>query len=653
MNHIDRKKIGIELLFSRMSSILSRSNDLNAEDTVHLLCQQPRQIRVKLAKIINTGIKILTDDPTVDVSKYIDDNIREMAKYPVDPNCMDRLLPFFKWLMEIQRQNLLELEKSQYLLNDAISSMDRSTGSFIRTYSGLINILVSLNREENSITMYTAPQLWGRASLVFPDVETKFCGTFPMVGMLFKMDIEHINDKYLFDFLLDVEFGNKDNDKRFLQDRNWVKLSFECSCPHMELKTFDYGKILADFGKCGHDFIDAWCGEVLNKEYILGADSLSDKERKLLPAAKILKPSYQIADFETGAFSRISEEDILLPAKTAEALENPYKLALFEKLLKSERHEDLCKYLNDAAEAWSCSDVSGTSRNIINFAALLKTKEQNDSVRTLYKKISELMCDCTSEFKDKSILYGTYTEAEKKMCQIIEPNLLSLGFTGEYPHYRRRRGKKGEYITVRTINVTDHTTNGMMEYQFSISAAVKKLNTKDKISYFACEIPFEETTAEDCRNVSSKNARYAELGGSFEDTAAVINVNVFDGIQYDEKDADNAMILNNFVNLAAKSMKGKKIPRWYKKTHRYTAATFKPETTLAIAVMHYMPFGLYASVLLAAAYILFDRYFSIAEYLPQSISENAVIISLIIGVLSALICGALKMRSLKNRIWRY
>lgn len=636
-----------------MSPTLSQSNMLDAEETVRELCEQPRRVRENFIKKINSGIKTLTKDKTVDVSDYIDDDIRELAKYPVSCDSMNRLLPFFSWLMEIQRQNALEMEKSRYMLNDAAANMDRSTGDFLRSYSDLMGQEVSFIQEDGKIIMNAHEQFWGKASIVFPNIETKFNGTFPIVGLVFWIEAEHNNGKYKFSFLLNVEFGNEENYKRLLQDRNWVKLTFECSRPYMELNTFDYGKALKDFGRCGHEFIQGWCNELLNKEIMIGDYSLSDKEKELLPIAKVFRLSYQLADIESGLLSNKDARESRLSDKVLETLENRYRFNQFEELLKGAGQDDLYDFLNKAMEAWSCSDFFETSRNIWSFARLLREKEREDTIRPLYKKIIDLMCSCTSEFSAKSRIYGTYAEAEEKMRQTVEPNLLNLGFTGEYPHYRRRRGKKGEYITVRTADMSEHTMNGVMMYRFSISAAVKKLDTKDKASYLAGGLPFEETTAEDCRSISRKNVKFVELGGSIDGMTAVMCVDIFDGPFNNQKVADNAMLLNKFVSLAEKSMRRKKAPHWYKKMRRNSTVKIKSETTLSSIIMKYMPIGLYLSVLLAAGYMLCDRYFAVADYIPGLTSENAILLALVIGLLTALICSLFKFNSLKKRIWWY
>lgn len=653
MNYVDRKKIGIEVLFAAMSPITSQANGLTAMETVERLCEQPRNMRAKVADMINSGIKTLTKDRSIDVASYLNDDIKELSKYPVTADTMERLLPFFEWLMEVQRQNSLEMDKSRYALNDAASHMDRNSGEFLRTYANISGQSISFTRRDGCVVMHAQERQWGRASLVFPEAEMKFSGTFPLVGFLFWIDAEYSNGRYTFSFIVDVEFGNTDNHKRSLQDRNWLKFTFDCACPYMELNTLDYGKMLADFGKCGHDFIECWSNEIMFKESIVGFGSLSEKEKELLHAARIFKIAYQLAGMEEGDESS-SHNDLRLSDKVLETLENRYKFSRFETLFKSVGEDNLYKLLSDAMEAWSCSDFDETSKKIREFSMLLREKEEMDTVRPLYKKIVQLMRECTAEFDGESQLFSTYPQAEQKMRDIIEPQLNSMGFGGEFPHYRRRRGKRGEYISVLTADSSEHPVNGRMKYRFELSAAVKKLKVDDKGTYLAAGMPFEETTAEDCRSTSMKSVKFAELGGAYDGIAAVINTEVFDGVKSDgDEIEDSAEILNKFAEVASNSMKGKKSPRWYRKMRSSSSIKPRHKLTFDRVMLKYMPLGLYLTVLMVAAYLVCDKLFVVADYIPQLTGSVAIAISLAVGLAVVLLCSIFKIRSQKKRIWRY
>lgn len=654
---VDRKKLGMAQLFSELHPLLSPMNDMDAEETVELLCLQPRRTRRKFAEKINEGIDRITADRTVDVEEYINDDIRELAKYPVTSDGMPRLLSFIDWIQTLHRENSFAIDRSHYSVNDAASHMERATGDFVKScFSNLMWHGVSFVREGDTITLNLRERLWGKAGLVFPDVQTKFIGTFPIVGIFFWMDAEYRDGKFLFTFLIDVEFGDEDLDLRAMQDRNWVKLSFECGCPYMIFEGFDYGKYLSDFGYCGHRFVDAWCGEVLNKEAMLGERSLTQKEVELLPIAKIMLIAYQLADIDSGREIEHQVEGNL-SQKVLETLDNRYGFEKIKTLFKDSRQEELCDMLEKAIEAWSESDDFGeTNRQVWSFARLLKEKEREDSVRLLYQNIVKLMCECTAEFSGVSKIYGTYTYAEDKMREIIEPKLLSEGFTGQYPHYRRRQGSKGEYISVNTYDMSNRTVNGVMTYFFSLSSAVKKLERRGRrkdAEYFAGGIPFDETTADDCYSVFSKDTKYAELGGMYDNERAAIHVDVFEGVSDDEKETDTAQILNRFADVAFDGMKGKKMPRWYKKKRRKSAVKLTPETTIDDMIVKFLPFGLYLSILLMGAYVVCGRFFTITDYISRLTGAVAVVISLLAGLVFTLLCSVIKMLSLKKRIWRY
>lgn len=653
MNYVDRKKIGIELLFASMSAVTSRQNEITPMETVERLCDQPHRMRKKFASLINSGVRTLTKEPSIDVESYLNEDIKELAQYPVTADTMERLLPFFEWLMEIQRQNALEMDKSRYLLNDAASHMDRASGGFLQAYSNLLGQSPSFVQCGDSIVMHANDHIWGRASLVFPDVKMKFSGTFPLIGHLFWIDAEYRDGRYFFSFLMNVEFGSADQHQRALQDRNWVRLSFESACPHMEFITTDYGRALAAAGKCGHSFIDEWSSGVLYKESVVGANSLSDKEKELLPIAHVFRLAYQIAEVaEAGELS--GHEQLSLPEKVTDILANRYNFSRIETLFKSAGEEELYNKLSDAVTAWSCSDADETSRHMYEFSVLLYQKEKSDTLRPLYKKIIALMRECTAEFDGRSPLFGTYPEAKDKMRDLIEPEIKAMGFDGEYPHYRRRRGKKGEYISVLTGDVAEHPINGKMRYRFELSAAVKKLKKDANGTYLAAGMPFDETTAEDCRSVSVKNAKFAEMGGAYDGMEATINVDVFDDVSIDNEFlVDNAAALTKFVKVASNSMNGKKSPRWYRKMRRKAFAKPKHQFTLGKAMLKFMPLGLYLTVLMTGAYLVCDELFGLTEKIPQLTGNAAIGISLAAGMLAVGVCSVCAVRSKKKRIWRY
>ena len=126
--YIDRKRMGIAEIFSEMHPIFSPSNDMNAKETVRLMCEQSFRTRAKIAAGINRAIRKLTNDSTVDVADYLNDDIKNLSENPVRADNLNDLLPFMKWLENLHRVNSLSVERSQYSLNDAANHMERAAG---------------------------------------------------------------------------------------------------------------------------------------------------------------------------------------------------------------------------------------------------------------------------------------------------------------------------------------------------------------------------------------------------------------------------------------------------------------------------------------------------------------------------------------------
>ena len=655
--YIDRKRMGIAEIFSGMHPIFSPSNDMSAKETVRLMCEQSFRTRARIASGINRAIRRLTHDSTVDVGDYLNDDIKNLSENPVRADNLNDLLPFMKWLEELHRVNSLAVERSQYSLNDAANYMEKAAGELLRSCS--TNMMwqnISIVQEDGGLYLNLTERFWGKAALFFPDVSSSFEGTFPLVGMLFCIEAEHTDAGFEFSFVVNVEFGTDDMELRALQDRNWVRLTFRCGKPELQLTLFDYGKYLHDFGKCGHSFIEDWCSEAIHKEQSLGSVSMTEKEQALLPLAKILRVTYQMADVDAIIEKGSSPSQIAIPDKVLELLGNRYRFSLYENLFKESGQEELYGILKNAVEAWGDDDVETVGSELWHFAGSLREKERMDSLRVFYDRLIKEMLACTSEFEGVSRIYGTYSEAEEKMRAIIEPVMIENGFSGDYPHYRRRRGKKGEYISVLTPSINKRTVNGVMTYYFTISAAVKSLERRGKrktAEYFAAGMPFESTTAEDCSAVCDRHTKYAELGEGFEDEIAEINIDIFEGIAEEKQTSDTSKELLKYVDAALREFTGKAMPRWYRKKLRRSSAADVHKITTGGTFMRFLPFGMYISALLMGAYVVCNRFFDVSNYIPISDAGTALALSLGIGTMLTLFCTFIRMRSLRRHIWRY
>ena len=313
-----------------------------------------------------------------------------------------------KWLEELHRVNSLAVERSQYSLNDAANYMERDAGELLRSCaSNMMWQNISIVEEDGGFLLNLTERFWGKAALFFPNVSSAFEGTFPLVGMLFCIEAEHTDSGFEFSFVVNVEFGTDDMELRTLQNRNWVRLTFHCDRPELRLSLFDYGKYLLDFGKCGHGFIEDWCSEAINKEQSLGSLSMSEKEQELLPLAKILRVSYQMADVEELDEGEHLRSEIAIPNKVLELLGNRYRFGLYEQMFKESGQQALYEMLKESVEAWGDEDVESAVSELWKFARELRVKEYGDLLREFYDKLIQLMLACTSEFDGVSRIYGT------------------------------------------------------------------------------------------------------------------------------------------------------------------------------------------------------------------------------------------------------
>lgn len=653
--YIDRKRLGIAEIFSDMHKIFSPSNDMTPEETVELMCQQSRRTRSRIAAAVNHGVRKMTSSPGADVDEYLNDDVRDIADTPVNADTLGSLLPFMKWLAELHRLNSLDVERSQYSLNDAADNMDRDAGEYLKNCSqNMMWQNITLLQEEGGLLMNTQERFWGKTGLFFPDVRTEFEGAFPLVGMLFCIEGEHSGQGFQFSFLLNVEFGTDDMELRALQNRNWVRITFRCGKPEMRCSLYDYGGFLGRMGERGHGFIDDWCRELLSKEQTIGVYGMSPGERELLPMARVFRIIYQMSDIE-GAGHSGGTHSVRMSGKAAEAIGNRFNYASLGARLDECGMKELRADLDEIVEAWSCDDPENAADAMWSFARRLRSLERSDRVRELYGGIVGCMKEATAGYADVSRLYGGLDDACEKIRLLLEPKLTENGFTGSYPHYRRRRGKKGEYISLINHNLNQRTVNGMMIYYFAMSAAVKPLSHTGKRkerSWFAAGIPFDLTTAEDCATVSDGRTKYAMLGGLYDGESAEVYVSVFDGISDEPAPSDTADSLLRSLDVALGEFRGRAMPRRYKKKRRRVGISVKNETTLNGVFMKFLPLGMYISALLMGAYVVCDRFFGVSvPGIPDPTS--ALLVSLLTGMLTALGCSALRLHRLGRHIWRH
>ncbi len=667
MVYIDRKRVGIEEFFASVSPITSRANEFAPADSVEKLDDQPMRMRMNFAEAVNSALKALFTDKTIDVSNYINDDIFELISYPVTADNLERLAPLFEWLAEIQRLNFLENDRHNYEVNNAASRMDKSAGELLKACSNSRDQIITINMRDGDALAYLNEKGWGKASLVFPNVSTKFNSSFPIVGKLFCVDAEYLPDGgYSIGFTVDVEFGDETSLKRTLQDRNWVRLQFRCDEPLSELNLMDYGKWIADSGRRGHSFIDKWCEQLLSKDNTVGEQSLSSDEKELLPIACLFKTAYLISDINE-EISFDNKKSLGIPDSIMDMVCSSYKQRRTLKLLEEHGETPLRDYLSKACEEWSCSDEDAAVKSLMDFSAALRNREREGALRKMYAEISDRMMSCTAAFDGNSRLYGNYRQAMDKVGSAAEPQLRSEGFSGDFPHYRRIRGKKCEFISILTTGAWDHSINATMAYKFRISAATKPLDKlpRAKKGGSAQEPPrlvggieFEKTAAEDFRDVWSGGVKFAELGFGSDCTVGTVGVDIFDSDEEIVSDEMKLLIggcglisVEDTVKVACDAMRGKKKPRWYRQMKGSVGNSRR--MSFGKLLLKRLPAALYSDLLLTLVYLIASNLIPISDYLPQLTDQFTIVGLLVCCIALTVACCWITIRRRKNRIWWY
>ncbi|MBE6754661.1 MAG: hypothetical protein E7559_10010, partial [Ruminococcaceae bacterium] len=241
MNYIDRKAIGLEQYFAKCSSSFSSLNEFSEADiTIHLQ-QAPLRTRIALAQMIHNSLRQLKEDFRGLDRIIPSDLFRQYASVNALVCTPDGLLPFFRWLMELQRAN----EQRRILCLSELSSctarLDIDSRSFFQNFFSLNNQRVVVSPDGDSIVMTTAEREWGKVAAVFERCGLDNPDALPLLGFAFGQECILLEDgRYQINLLIDTEFGDVEYCERLLSDSGWLEFSFTCGNMHAAPICTDY-----------------------------------------------------------------------------------------------------------------------------------------------------------------------------------------------------------------------------------------------------------------------------------------------------------------------------------------------------------------------------------------------------------------------------
>lgn len=226
--------------------------------------------------------------------------------------------------------------------------------------------------------------------------------------------------------------------------------------------------------------------QLLTKAFALDEDGLTQAERELLDCAwfAVMNASPAYADELAALYGE-------------EGLEQESRI----REIRACSHIENSGPLREALEAFHEADESGDGQRLRRAQTQLLRLFENSASMELHRFYHSLL-DAFLRANEAYVPRGETGEAAACL-QALDAFLTQAGFTGVFPHYRRRRGQRGEYVSFA------------WSLAWREAEAVPLLHlvggTSDLIDGALGPIPFGQSNAFDCEWTTAK-ARCAILG---------------------------------------------------------------------------------------------------------------------------------------------
>lgn len=634
MKYIDRYQIGMEYYMAQLSELTSPLNPLTPQDTIAHLQEFSFSVQSDACKTIQAGLRRLVSS-RYDLSGTVPARIRVIAESQFTPTA-ERLMPVFKWVETLHRENAQARQQWLYALKDVSSRISPVAGDFLQSFSQLRAQRVTLTFQPGSAVLSIPESLWGQARMVFdapqtdlPQAET---GEHSLTGYLFWAEADRTDDGMEFRFLIDTEFSDTVYTERLLQKQNWQEVRLLCREARMHVTLFDYAARLRQRGSSGMAALTACFTELLRKQTMLGTTVLSMEENRLLGCAQLFAKSQLLPGVPPPLMQ--TQADVLF--------ENRYlveRTADFFEQNCGELGKELHRLLTDAQEKYDNEQPERTEKLMTQFCETLRQSEFDGSARQVTRPLLRRFAEASADCSDAPYFAGAYDIACRAAMHAAEDFLAGLGFTGTFPHYYRLRGGRAEYLSVCISSEPSLTADGRLCFVGEVAAAKRRFSRSGGVP-----MVFGLPAAEGCAPEFEFDDRIGTHFGTVEadETGAPCLFSwPFAGELTDESAAEAAGRLTAMLSIAERGLRGKRLPRAF-------AARHKRQIAAEHLFSRYVGRGLIFGVLFAIAGLLVTR--NLVQTRVQAI--GAVLAILACSVLLVLLIGTVRYLAVRRSIWR-
>ena len=636
MKYIDRYQIGMEYYMAQLSELTSPLNTLSPQDTVARLQELSFSVQSDVCKTIQTGLRRLVSS-RYDLNTVVPARIRVIAESQFTPTA-ERLLPVFKWVESLRRENERARLQWLYALKDVSTRIAPEAGDFLQAFSALRAQRVTLSFQPGSAMLSIPESLWGQARMIFDSPQTEppqtpdQTGESSLTGYLFWAEADRTDGGMEFRFLIDTEFSDTVYTERLLQKQGWQELRVTCGEVRMRVTLFDYAGRLQRSGRSGMAALVTCFTELLKKQTMLGSMALSMEENRLLGCAQLFAKSQLLPEIAPPA----------LPAPSDILFENRYLVERTASYFEQECGElgkDLHKLLSDAQDKYDDEQPDRSDKLMIRFCETLRQSEFDGSARQVTRPLLRRFATASAEYVDQPYFAAAFGVACRSAQTAAEQFLSRNGFSGSFPHYYRLRGGKAEYLSLYIGDEASLSSEGNLCFLCSVNAAKHRFSRVDGRA-LVFGLPAGEGNAAEFEFDDRIGAHFGTVDLDGEGSPCLFSW-PFEGELTAEAADCAAERLVSMLKLAERGLRGKKLPKAYAFRHTRQIAA---EHLFSHYAGRALVFGVAAAIagLFTARGLVHSRLETIA----------AVLICLAGAALVVILIGATRYFFVRRSIWR-
>lgn len=439
--------------------------------------------------------------------------------------------------------------------------------------------IVFEQKEDIKLKIYQSYS-WGEVTLDFADGSmTKGIRE----GWLWWFEVEKLEEGYIIKLLIDDKHVDYSDLYIIIQGNTWTSTEIRCKYPLLSVEMFDYGFKWERTGWHPKRVFYEISGDLLEKSEALGNWALNREENRLLVLAKIFlmfenKISFLNKEYIKNELRELTSNRYIIDELCSSIESVDYDLAL--------EIRRLAELLEDGHD------------NLKSIERILIGRKKNSKGRLLFRYLGKMAIEATSKYEDKWKSKNILQKTEEKIKGIFEKDFETMDFDKSFPHYRRVKKGKGEYVSF-IIEINEWKEEPSLTMTIALGKGPLK---KDKNnSYSLGGIPFDDTTAFDCLYDISKN-KYTEIGPS--DNGGWFKLD----LDSDVNDGE----LSKYIEVIKAVLNEKSLPKFYLKEHRKSLKKNQLELKLLIIILGtslFFGFAMWILFILMMPFILQDAPF--------------------------------------------